>query len=152
MGLSLVAAALARATSDQTPQLCARSPQPQTQRETHMKIVTVAGARPNFMKVAPILAALRRRSGATTLLVHTGQHYDQAMSGNFLRDLGIPEPDTNLEVGSGSHAEQTGRTMIAFERFCSVQHPDCVIVVGDVNSTVACAITAKKLGITVAHV
>jgi UDP-N-acetylglucosamine 2-epimerase (non-hydrolysing) len=117
-----------------------------------MKIVTVAGARPNFMKVAPILAALRRRSGATTLLVHTGQHYDQAMSGNFLRDLGIPEPDTNLEVGSGSHAEQTGRTMIAFERFCSVQHPDCVIVVGDVNSTVACAITAKKLGITVAHV
>lgn len=117
-----------------------------------MKITVVAGARPNFMKVAPILAALRRRAEHEVLFVHTGQHYGDAMSGSFLRELDIPEPDVNLQVGSGSHAEQTGRIMVAFEHFCLERRPDWVIVVGDVNSTVACAITAKKLGIQVAHV
>lgn len=117
-----------------------------------MRIAVIAGARPNFMKVAPILAAMRRCPVHEVLLVHTGQHYDDAMSGNFFRDLGISEPDINLNVGSGSHAEQTGRIMIAFEKVCIDHRPDWVVVVGDVNSTVACALTAKKLGIRVAHV
>lgn len=121
-----------------------------------MKLIVITGARPNFMKVAPIMEALRpcQRSCAdlSILLVHTGQHYDQNMSDGFFRDLHIPEPDINLEVGSGSHADQTARTMVAFERICFAHHPDLVIVVGDVNSTMACAITAKKLGIKVAHV
>jgi UDP-N-acetylglucosamine 2-epimerase (non-hydrolysing) len=117
-----------------------------------MRIAIVAGARPNFMKVAPVLTALRRHSEHDVLFVHTGQHYDSAMSGNFLQDLGIPEPDVNLSVGSGSHAEQTGRIMVAFEKFCIEHSPDWVVVVGDVNSTLACAITSKKLGVRVAHV
>ncbi|MGA7521117.1 MAG: UDP-N-acetylglucosamine 2-epimerase (non-hydrolyzing) [Acidobacteriaceae bacterium] len=121
-----------------------------------MKFVIVAGARPNFMKIAPILEAFRRRLGSpsdpSVLLVHTGQHYDQDMSGSFFEDLRIPRPDINLDVGSASHAEQTARIMIGFERVCLDHRPDWVIVVGDVNSTVACAITAKKLGIKVAHV
>jgi UDP-N-acetylglucosamine 2-epimerase (non-hydrolysing) len=121
-----------------------------------MKFIVVAGARPNFMKVAPIMEALRLSqdnwADLSTLLVHTGQHYDQDMSENFFRDLRIPKPDINLEVGSGSHAEQTARIMIAFERVCIDHQPDWVTVVGDVNSTMACAITAKKLGIKVAHV
>jgi UDP-N-acetylglucosamine 2-epimerase (non-hydrolysing) len=108
------------------------------------------------MKIAPIHRAfLTRQNGRSTadlLLVHTGQHYSRNMSDDFFRDLGIPEPDINLEVGSGSHAEQTARVMMAFEPACLEHHPDWVIVVGDVNSTVACAITAKKLGIRVAHV
>jgi UDP-N-acetylglucosamine 2-epimerase (non-hydrolysing) len=121
-----------------------------------MKIVLVAGARPNFMKVAPILAALRARRQTRpdlcVLLVHTGQHYDQAMSQDFFDDLRIPPPDINLCAGSGSHAEQTSKVMVAFEKVCDAEKPDWVIVVGDVNSTMACAITAKKMGIRVAHV
>src|SRR6266852_5063525 len=123
---------------------------------TLMKFLLVAAARPNFMKVAPILRAFgRRRSnddGHAVKLVHTGQHYDRSMSDSFFVDLGIPEPDINLGIGSGSHAEQTGRVMIAFEQVCLSESPDWVIVVGDVNSTLGCSITAKKLGIRVAHV
>jgi UDP-N-acetylglucosamine 2-epimerase (non-hydrolysing) len=108
------------------------------------------------MKIAPIYRAFSsRRNGhscADLLLVHTGQHYSRNMSDDFFRDLGIPEPNINLEVGSGSHAEQTARIMMAFEPVCLKHRPDWVIVVGDVNSTVACALTAKKLGIRVAHV
>jgi UDP-N-acetylglucosamine 2-epimerase (non-hydrolysing) len=112
-----------------------------------MKFIVVAGARPNFIKVAPILDAFSRwPADASVILVHTGQHYDQKMSGDFFRDLGIPAPDVNLGVGSGSHAEQTGRVMIAFEEVCRKEAPDWVIVVGDVNSTIACTLTAKKLG------
>jgi UDP-N-acetylglucosamine 2-epimerase (non-hydrolysing) len=121
-----------------------------------MKFILVAGARPNFMKIAPILEAFRSRQphtpGLEVLLVHTGQHYDQKMSDDFFTDLRIPQPDINLGVGSGSHAGQTARIMVAFEEVCLREQPDCVIVVGDVNSTMACAITAKKLGIAVAHV
>jgi UDP-N-acetylglucosamine 2-epimerase (non-hydrolysing) len=117
-----------------------------------VRIALIAGARPNFMKVAPILAAMRPQSGHQHLLIHTGQHYDAAMSGSFFRELGIPEPDVNFNVGSGSHAEQTGRIMVAFEKFCLDYHPDWTVVVGDVNSTMACAITAKKCGVRVAHV
>jgi UDP-N-acetylglucosamine 2-epimerase (non-hydrolysing) len=120
-----------------------------------MKCLLVAGARPNFMKIAPIQRAFfSRRNGhsADVLLVHTGQHYSRNMSDDFFRDLGLPEPDINLEVGSGSHAEQTARIMMAFEPACQEHRPDWVIVVGDVNSTVACALTAKKLGVRVAHV
>jgi UDP-N-acetylglucosamine 2-epimerase (non-hydrolysing) len=123
---------------------------------TAVKFLLVAGARPNFMKIAPIHRAfLSRQEGdspAELLLVHTGQHYSRNMSDDFFRDLGIPEPDINLEVGSGSHAEQTARIMMAFEPACLEHRPDWVIVVGDVNSTVACALTARKLGIRVAHV
>jgi UDP-N-acetylglucosamine 2-epimerase (non-hydrolysing) len=107
------------------------------------------------MKIAPIHRAFSSRNGhsaADLLLVHTGQHYSRNMSDDFFRDLGIPDPDINLEVGSGSHAEQTARIMMAFEPACLEHRPDWVIVVGDVNSTVACALTAKKLGIRVAHV
>jgi UDP-N-acetylglucosamine 2-epimerase (non-hydrolysing) len=108
------------------------------------------------MKVAPILAAFSRRRTARhnlcVLLVHTGQHYDEKMSDNFFADLGIPSPDINLAIGAGSHAEQTARAMVGFEGVCLTEHPDWVIVVGDVNSTLACSITAKKLLIPVAHV
>jgi UDP-N-acetylglucosamine 2-epimerase (non-hydrolysing) len=121
-----------------------------------MKYLLVAGARPNFMKIAPLMDAFTRRKTAgddlSVLLVHTGQHYDRKMSDDFFADLGIPEPDINLAVGSGTHAEQTARVMIAFEQVCQAECPDWVIVVGDVNSTLACSITAKKLGIGVAHV
>jgi len=121
-----------------------------------MKVAIVAGARPNFMKIAPIMEAFRpwqaARPDLSVQLIHTGQHYDANMSDGFFRDLAIPEPDVNLGVGSGSHAEQTGRIMIGFEQFCLDHRPDWVLVVGDVNSTIACAVTAKKLGISVAHV
>jgi UDP-N-acetylglucosamine 2-epimerase (non-hydrolysing) len=121
-----------------------------------MKCLLVAGARPNFMKIAPIHRAFSSRLNgcppADLLLVHTGQHYSRNMSETFFRDLDIPEPDVNLNVGSGSHAEQTARIMMAFEPACLEHSPDWVIVVGDVNSTMACALTAKKLGIRVAHV
>lgn len=118
-----------------------------------LKYFLVAGTRPNFMKIAPIYRAFSAKcNGRELLLVHTGQHYSRNMSEDFFRDLGIPEPDINLEVGSGSHAEQTARIMLAFEPACIEHRPDWVIVVGDVNSTVACALTAKKLGIRVAHV
>ena len=118
-----------------------------------MKIINIVGARPNFMKIAPIIAAMNRYPEKIKhLLVHTGQHYDEKMSQSFFNDLGMPVPDINLEVGSGSHAEQTAKIMVAFEKVCLQEKPDLVIVVGDVNSTMACTITAKKLGIRVAHV
>ena len=118
-----------------------------------MKIINVAGARPNFMKIAPVIEALKRYPDRFShLLVHTGQHYDDKMSRAFFDDLGLPKPDIDLEVGSSSHAEQTARIMMAFEKVCIAERPDLVIVVGDVNSTMACTITAKKLGIKVAHV
>jgi len=121
-----------------------------------MKIIVVAGARPNFMKVAPLIEALRaaqvRLPALAYTLVHTGQHYDAQMSQAFFEDLGLPRPDVDLGVGSGSHAEQTGKIMMAFEGLLQQMQPDWVVVVGDVNSTMACTITAKKLGIKVAHV
>lgn len=116
-------------------------------------IVLVVGARPNFMKVAPILSEFRRYPEEfQLLLVHTGQHYDPRMSGVFFDDLGLPTPDVFLGVGSGSHAIQTAQTMIAFEGVLLEHRPDWVVVVGDVNSTIACALDAVKLGIKVAHV
>ena len=144
-----------------------------------MKIILVVGARPNFMKIAPLVRAFdefneqreigqentkgkkgknkdEKKSEKTALIrcsiVHTGQHYDEGMSGFFFRDLGLPEPDIYLGVGSGSHAEQTAKIMIAFEKVCLEKKPDLVMVVGDVNSTVACALVAVKLLIPVAHV
>src|SRR5437667_5275935 len=118
-----------------------------------VKVINVVGARPNFMKMAPIIEAMNRRADRFEhRLVHTGQHYDERMSASFFVDLGMPRPDIDLEVGSGSHAEQTARVMIEFEQVCLRERPDLVVVVGDVNSTMACAITAKKLGISVAHV
>ena len=117
-----------------------------------LKIVCVCGARPNFMKIAPIMDALRRADGVRALLVHTGQHYDERMSRLFFGQLGIPEPDVNLEVGSRSHAVQTGQVMERFEPVCLKEKPDWVLVVGDVNSTLACALVASKLGIRIAHV
>lgn len=116
-----------------------------------MRVVCVAGARPNFMKIKPVLAALEHRQ-VDTLLVHTGQHYDQAMSGSFFDDLGLRQPDRHLGVGSGSHAEQTARVMVAFEGAVTEWEPDVVVVVGDVNSTLACALVAAKAGSLVAHV
>jgi UDP-N-acetylglucosamine 2-epimerase (non-hydrolysing) len=118
-----------------------------------MKILNIVGARPNFMKMAPIIEAMNKYPEKIDhLLVHTGQHYDQKMSKAFFDDLAMPKPDIDLGVGSGSHAEQTAKIMVAFEKVCLEQKPDLVIVVGDVNSTMACTITAKKLGIKVAHV
>lgn len=118
-----------------------------------LKVINVVGARPNFMKMAPIIDAMKCHPDAIEqVLVHTGQHYDERMSRTFFEELGIPKPDIDLEVGSGSHAEQTGKIMIEFERVCRQVSPDLVVVVGDVNSTMACTITAKKLGIRVAHV
>lgn len=115
-------------------------------------IMIVAGARPNFIKVAPIMWELSKRPGLKGFLVNTGQHYDAKMAGTFFEQLRIPAPDVNLEVGSGSHAVQTAEIMKRFEPVLLEHRPDAVIVVGDVNSTVACAITAVKLGIPVAHV
>jgi UDP-N-acetylglucosamine 2-epimerase (non-hydrolysing) len=118
-----------------------------------MKILhLICGARPNFMKVAPLFRALLKETDwALPMIVHTGQHYDDSMSSVFFADLGIPEPNYNLEVGSGTHAEQTGGVMIAYERLCQKHRPDWVIVVGDVNSTLACSLVAKKLQLPVAH-
>ena len=117
------------------------------------KIMLVAGARPNFMKIAPLYRELRRHNDTfEPVVVHTGQHYDVNMSDVFFRDLEIPEPDVFLGVGSGTHAEQTAAVMVSFEKTCLEQRPDMVLVVGDVNSTMACTITAVKLGIPVAHV
>lgn len=118
-----------------------------------IKILNVVGARPNFMKMAPLIAAIDRRAAEVSqVLVHTGQHYDEAMSASFFRDLQMPPPDINLEVGSGSHAEQTAKVVLAFEPVLVEQKPDWVVVVGDVNSTLACALVAAKLNIKVAHV
>ncbi|NLV20344.1 MAG: UDP-N-acetylglucosamine 2-epimerase (non-hydrolyzing) [Bacteroidetes bacterium] len=122
-----------------------------------MKILTVVGARPNFMKIAPFIRAIDRynvegQNKITHVLVHTGQHYDVRMSEAFFRALDIPDPDINLEIGSGSHAEQIGYTMVAFEKVLLGQNPDWVIVVGDVNATLACSVVAKKLNIKLCHI
>lgn len=121
-----------------------------------MILTLVAGARPNFMKIAPMIAAMQaaQQKGAPIQyrLVHTGQHYDRKMSGAFFEQLGIPEPDVNLEAGGGTHAEQTANIMVRFEQYLMAKPCDLVIVVGDVNSTLACSIVAKKLNIKVAHV
>ncbi|MBK7707735.1 MAG: UDP-N-acetylglucosamine 2-epimerase (non-hydrolyzing) [Acidobacteria bacterium] len=117
------------------------------------KILNIVGARPNFMKIAPIQREMQRRSNEfQPLIVHTGQHYDEAMSDSFFRDLGIPAPDHHLEVGSASHAVQTARIMMAFEPVVLKEKPDWVLVVGDVNSTIACALVCAKLGVKIAHV
>lgn len=118
-----------------------------------LKVISVVGARPNFMKVAPIVAAMRRRADEfAPIVVHTGQHYDVAMSDAFFRDLGMPQPDVYLNVGSGSHAAQTAAVMQRFEPVVAKERPDWVLVVGDVNSTLACALVSAKLHIKVAHV
>src|SRR5437016_78155 len=117
-----------------------------------MKVLNVVGARPNFMKIAPIVDQMKQTPDLTGVLVHTGQHYDEGMSDVFFRDLGIPVPDIHLGVGSGTHAEQTARIMVEFEKVCVRERPDLVLVVGDVNSTMACTIVAAKLLIPVAHV
>jgi len=117
-----------------------------------MKAINVVGARPNFMKISPIIREMEKVPGMNWLLVHTGQHYDVEMSEAFFRQLAIPKPNLNLEVGSGSHACQTGQIMMAFEKVCVQENPDLVLVVGDVNSTIACALVASKLHIPVAHV
>ena len=118
-----------------------------------MKVINVVGARPNFMKVAPIVDEMKRRAADfAPLIVHTGQHYDAQMSDAFFSDLGLPEPDVYLGVGSGSHAVQTAAVMQSFEPVVLEHKPDWVLVVGDVNSTLACALVCSKLGIKVAHV
>ncbi len=119
-----------------------------------MKILSVVGARPNFMKVAPLIKEIGKHPELRIehTLVHTGQHYDPAMSEIFFRELGMPIPNVNLQIGSGSHAEQTARIMLAFEPVCIEQKPDWIVVVGDVNSTMACTLVASKLGARVAHV
>lgn len=115
-------------------------------------IFLVAGARPNFMKIAPIVRAIQARGGLEYQIIHTGQHYDREMNDVFFEELGIPEPDVFMGAGGGSHAQQTAKIMVAFEELCQMNRPDAVLVVGDVNSTLACAIVAKKMGIPVAHV
>lgn len=115
------------------------------------KVLNVVGARPNFMKIGPVIAALRQQ-GLAAPLVHTGQHYDEAMSDRFFADLGLPRPDVNLEVGSGTHAQQTADIMRRFEPVLDETRPDAVLVVGDVNSTIACALVAAKKGVRVVHV
>ena len=114
-------------------------------------IILVVGARPNFMKIAPLYAELKRR-GIEPLLLHTGQHYDDNMSKVFFDDLGMPKPDIYLGIGRGSHAYQTATVMMEFEKICMERNPSMVVVVGDVNSTVACAIVCAKLGVPCAHV
>jgi len=122
-----------------------------------MKIISVVGARPNFMKIAPFIKAIEENNRnnmirITHILVHTGQHYDDRMSKAFFKALEIPYADINLEVGSGSHAEQVGQTMIEFEKVLEDEKPDWVIVVGDVNATLACSVTAKKHHVKVCHI
>ncbi len=117
-----------------------------------MRILNVCGARPNFMKIAPLMRAFAARPRLQARLVHTGQHYDETMSKAFFDDLHLPRPDVNLEVGSGSHATQTGLIMQRFEPVVAEERPDAVIVVGDVNSTIACGLVAVKLGVPLIHV
>lgn len=117
-----------------------------------MKVIAVVGARPNFMKVAPLLEEMKKHPEIEVRLVHTGQHYDQAMSQKFFDELHIPKPDIDLGVGSGSHAIQTAEVMLRFEPILLREKPDLVVVVGDVNSTLAAALTAAKLHVPVAHV
>ena len=117
-----------------------------------MNVLLVAGARPNFMKIAPIFRASLAHPRVRCRIVHTGQHYDHEMSQTFFDELEIPEPAFHLDAGPGSHAVQTAKIMVAFEQVCQSERPDLVLVVGDVNSTLACSVVAKKLHITVAHV
>jgi UDP-N-acetylglucosamine 2-epimerase (non-hydrolysing) len=123
-----------------------------------MKIILVAAARPNFMKIAPLMRAIQKHNASSPsnpiqpLLIHTGQHYDYEMSQVFFEDLDLPAPDIHLGIGSGSHAGQTGRVMIEFEKVLLAEQPDLVVVVGDVNSTLAAALAAVKLHIPVAHI
>jgi UDP-N-acetylglucosamine 2-epimerase (non-hydrolysing) len=125
-----------------------------------IKLILVVGARPNFMKIAPLLLQIHKHNslhnGSETkieyLLVHTGQHYDLKMSDAFFQDLNIPSPDVNLDVGSGSHAVQTAEILIRFEKVCLQERPDWIVVVGDVNSTMACTLVAAKLSLKVAHI
>lgn len=122
-----------------------------------MKLLSVVGARPNFMKIAPFIKAIidyneNSKNNIEHILVHTGQHYDDRMSQSFFEALDIPQADINLGIGSGTHAEQVGHTMIAFEKVLEQERPDWVIVVGDVNATLACSVTAKKMHINVCHI
>jgi UDP-N-acetylglucosamine 2-epimerase (non-hydrolysing) len=117
-----------------------------------MKVFLIAGARPNFMKIAPIFRESLQYNQVNCRIVHTGQHYDYEMSQAFFEDLELPKPDFFLDAGSGSHAVQTAKIMVAFEEVCQEERPDLIIVVGDVNSTLACSVVAKKLLIDVAHV
>src|SRR4051795_2786825 len=118
-----------------------------------MRVVHVLGTRPNFVKMAPVIAALRGEFGPeANRIVHTGQHYDRAMSEVFFDELGVPAPDHMLEVGSGTHAQQTARTMERLEPVLEEEKPDLLVVPGDVNSTLAAVLTAVKMGIPVAHV
>lgn len=122
-----------------------------------MKIISVVGARPNFMKIAPFMRAVAKHNrnsnpGIEHLLVHTGQHYDKTMNLAFFQALGIQEPDINLGIGSGSHAEQVGQNMMAFEKVLQAHQPDWVVVVGDVNATLACSVTAKKEWVKCCHI
>jgi UDP-N-acetylglucosamine 2-epimerase (non-hydrolysing) len=117
-----------------------------------IRLLSVVGARPNFMKIAPIVEELKNHPAIEHRLVHSGQHYDELLSGNFFSDLGLPKPDVNLEVGSGSHAVQTAEIMRRIEPVLLDYKPQMVLVVGDVNSTIAAALTAAKLGIDVAHI
>jgi len=121
-------------------------------KKNKIKIIIVAAARPNFMKVAPLLKEIKKHKKIKPILVHTGQHYDYQMSGVFFKELGVPKPGYNLGVKAGLHGEQTGKTMIEFEKVCLKEKPDLVIVVGDVNATLACALVAAKLHIKVAHI
>jgi UDP-N-acetylglucosamine 2-epimerase (non-hydrolysing) len=115
-------------------------------------IYLVAGARPNFMKIAPIVRALQAQQALSFKIIHTGQHYDREMNDVFFEELGIPQPDVFMAAGGGSHAQQTAKIMVGFEELCMAERPAAVLVVGDVNSTLACSIVAKKLAIPVAHV
>lgn len=126
----------------------------------NLKLILIVGARPNFMKIAPVISEIHKHNNLHKssgihidyILVHTGQHYDLQMSEAFFQDLNIPAPDFNLEVGSGSHAMQTAEIMVRFEKICLQEKPDWIIVVGDVNSTMACTLVASKLTIKVAHI
>ena len=120
--------------------------------KNRIRVLCVAGARPNFMKIAPLMREFGSRDSFESFLVHTGQHYDAKMSDNFFRDLGIPAPDVNLGVGSGTHAEQTGQVLMKLEGVLQAERPELVVVVGDVNSTLAATLAAVKLHIPVAHV
>lgn len=121
--------------------------------KNQIKVISVVGARPNFMKIAPVHRAfLQHKSVVNHLICHTGQHYDERMSKIFFKDLELPEPDFYLGAGSGSHAEQTARIMVEFEKIVLQEKPDLVMVAGDVNSTIACSLVAVKLGVKVAHI